>query len=66
MSQRYTPQLKAGFAALLMLSAGSAAAASQINALFMTQAAYSENDIRAMTQHFQKQHPDVSERGFGS
>ena len=60
MSQRYTPQLKAGFAALLMLSAGSAAAASQINALFMTQAAYSENDIRAMTQNFQKQHPDVS------
>lgn len=60
MSQRYTPQLKAGFAALLMLSAGSAAATSQINALFMTQAAYSENDIRAMTQNFQKQHPDVS------
>ena len=56
MSQRYTPKLKAGFAALLMLSAGSAAAASQINALFMTQAAYSENDIRAMTQNFQKQH----------
>jgi len=42
-----------------MLSAGSAVAASQINALFMTQAAYSENDIRAMTQNFQKQHPDV-------
>lgn len=60
MSQRYTPRLKAGFAALLMLSAGSAAAATQINALFMTQAAYSENDIRAMTQNFQKAHPDVS------
>ncbi|HAI07559.1 MULTISPECIES: extracellular solute-binding protein [Pantoea] len=60
MSQRFTPQLKAGVAALLMLSAGSAVAASQINALFMTQAAYSENDIRAMTQNFQKQHPDVS------
>ena len=60
MSQRYTPKLKAGFAAFLMLSAGSAAAASQINALFMTQAAYSENDIRAMTQNFQKQHPDVT------
>ena len=59
MSQRFTPQLKAGVAALLMLSAGSAVAASQINALFMTQAAYSENDIRAMTQNFQKQHPDV-------
>ncbi|UIL54854.1 MULTISPECIES: extracellular solute-binding protein [Pantoea] len=60
MSQRFNPQLKAGVAALLMLSAGSAVAASQINALFMTQAAYSENDIRAMTQNFQKQHPDVS------
>ncbi|MGD9427281.1 extracellular solute-binding protein [Pantoea sp. NSTU24] len=59
MSQHYIPQLKAGFAALLMLSAGSAAAASQINALFMTQAAYSENDIRAMTQSFQQQHPDI-------
>ncbi|PZL98848.1 ABC transporter substrate-binding protein [Pantoea graminicola] len=60
MSQHYIPQLKAGFAALLLLSAGSAAAASQINALFMTQAAYSENDIRAMTQSFQQQHPDIS------
>lgn len=60
MSQRFTPQLKAGVAALLMLSASSAVAASQINTLFMTQAAYSENDIRAMTQNFQKQHPDVS------
>lgn len=60
MSQRFNPQLKAGVAALLMLSAGSAVAASQINALFMTQAAYSENDIRAMTQNFQKQHPDIS------
>ena len=60
MSQRFTPQLKAGVAALLMLTAGSALAASQINALFMTQAAYSENDIRAMTQNFQKQHPDIS------
>ncbi|MDH2692724.1 extracellular solute-binding protein, partial [Escherichia coli] len=26
---------------------------------FMTQAAYSENDIRAMTQAFQTAHPDV-------
>ena len=59
MTQRFTPKLKGGLAALLMLSAGSASAASQINALFMTQAAYSENDIRAMTQDFEKQHPDV-------
>ncbi|HIE8919247.1 TPA: extracellular solute-binding protein [Klebsiella variicola subsp. variicola] len=44
--------------AMLVIS-GSVSAASQINALFMTQAAYSENDIRAMTSDFEKQHPDV-------
>ncbi|HCM3803732.1 extracellular solute-binding protein [Klebsiella variicola] len=44
--------------AMLVIS-GSVSAATQINALFMTQAAYSENDIRAMTSDFQKQHPDV-------
>ncbi|HGM5489277.1 TPA: extracellular solute-binding protein [Serratia fonticola] len=36
------------------------AAPTQINALFMTQAAYSENDIRAMTADFSKQHPDIN------
>ncbi|WP_025118859.1 MULTISPECIES: extracellular solute-binding protein [unclassified Serratia (in: enterobacteria)] len=36
------------------------AAPTQINALFMTQAAYSENDIRAMTADFSKQHPDIT------
>lgn len=44
--------------AMLVIS-GSISAATQINALFMTQAAYSENDIRAMTSDFEKQHPDV-------
>ncbi|HCI6719692.1 TPA: extracellular solute-binding protein [Klebsiella variicola subsp. variicola] len=44
--------------AMLVIS-GSVSAATKINALFMTQAAYSENDIRAMTSDFEKQHPDV-------
>ena len=44
--------------AMLVIS-GSVSAATQINALFMTRAAYSENDIRAMTSDFEKQHPDV-------
>ena len=44
--------------AMLVIS-GSVSAATQINALFMTQADYSENDIRAMTSDFEKQHPDV-------
>lgn len=45
----------------LALSLSSAyAAPTQISALFMTQAAYSENDIRAMTADFSKQHPDIT------
>ncbi|THD41820.1 extracellular solute-binding protein, partial [Pantoea sp. R102] len=53
-------QMKGCFAAVLFACAGSAAAATTtLNALFMTQAAYSENDIRAMTQAFQTVHPDV-------
>ncbi|MDT8853323.1 extracellular solute-binding protein [Pantoea dispersa] len=53
-------QMKGCFAAVLFACAGSAAAATTtLNALFMTQAAYSENDIRAMTQAFQTAHPDV-------
>lgn len=53
-------QMKGCFAAVLFACAGSAAAATTtLNALFMTQAAYSENDIRAMTQAFQAAHPDV-------
>ena len=53
-------QMKGCFAAVLFACAGSAAAATTtLNALFMTQAAYSENDIRAITQAFQTAHPDV-------
>ena len=52
-------QMKGCFAAVLFACAGSAAATTTLNALFMTQAAYSENDIRAMTQAFQTAHPDV-------
>ncbi|MHB2057741.1 extracellular solute-binding protein (plasmid) [Pantoea dispersa] len=53
-------QMKGCFTAVLFACAGSAAAATTtLNALFMTQAAYSENDIRAMTQAFQTAHPDV-------
>ncbi|WP_428833745.1 extracellular solute-binding protein [Pantoea dispersa] len=52
--------MKGCFAAVLFACAGSAAATTTtLNALFMTQAAYSENDIRAMTQAFQTAHPDV-------
>jgi len=45
---------------LLALSASSAFAKTQLNALFMSQAAYSESDVRAMTSDFEKAHPDVS------
>ena len=37
-----------------------ALAETQLSALFMTQAAYSEADIRAMTADFSKQHPDIT------
>ncbi|WP_394661897.1 extracellular solute-binding protein [uncultured Pantoea sp.] len=46
-------------ALFLLASAASATAATSLNALFMTQAAYSESDIRAMTQAFEKANPDV-------
>ena len=35
-------------------------AETKINALFMAQAAYSEADVRAMTEAFQKANPDIS------
>lgn len=46
-------------ALFLLANAASATAATSLNALFMTQAAYSESDIRAMTQAFEKANPDV-------
>ncbi|MGL6018275.1 MAG: extracellular solute-binding protein [Gibbsiella quercinecans] len=59
MKRRITPRLQSGLLALLALSGGVQAANTQISALFMTQAAYSENDIRAMTHDFEQQHPDI-------
>lgn len=57
---KYHSALRVNACLLVMLViSGSVSAATQINALFMTQAAYSENDIRAMTSDFEKQHPDV-------
>ncbi|WP_420798704.1 extracellular solute-binding protein [Nitratireductor pacificus] len=41
-----------------MLSAP-ALAETKLNALFMAQAAYSENDVREMTQRFMKANPDI-------
>lgn len=35
------------------------ASAETLNALYMSQAAYNENDVRSMTQAFEKAHPDV-------
>ncbi len=45
---------------LALGAAGTASAKTQINALFMSQAAYSESDVRAMTSDFEKANPDVS------
>ncbi|QBR49568.1 extracellular solute-binding protein [Erwinia sp. QL-Z3] len=61
MTRRFTPRLTGYVLTLLALSAsGMASAKTQINALFMSQAAYSESDVRAMTTDFEKAHPDVS------
>jgi multiple sugar transport system substrate-binding protein len=59
MKYHSTLRVKAGLLAMLVISGSAAAAATQVNALFMTQAAYSENDIRAMTADFEKQNPDI-------
>ncbi len=56
---RFSAPLKSCALAVLLTSAGHAMATTTLNALFMTQAAYSENDIRAMTTAFQQAHPDV-------
>ncbi|WP_319411657.1 extracellular solute-binding protein [uncultured Cohaesibacter sp.] len=45
--------------ALTFIASGAAFAETQLNALFMAQAAYSEDDIRAMTTEFEKANPDV-------
>jgi len=48
-----------GLAASLVLG-GTAQAGTTLNALFMAQAGYSESDVRAMTDAYLKQHPDVT------
>ncbi|MFS2224185.1 extracellular solute-binding protein [Pantoea sp. B65] len=61
MKSRFTPRLTGCMLALIAATASAQVAAkTAINALFMTQAAYSENDIRAMTSDFEQQHPDIS------
>lgn len=61
MKSRFTPRVTGCLLTLLALSAsGVASAKTQINALFMSQAAYSESDVRAMTSDFEKANPDVS------
>lgn len=60
MSLRFTPA--ATLCALSVLTMGytaSALAETTLSALFMTQAAYSEADIRAMTAEFTQQYPDI-------
>ncbi len=49
-----------GLAVGLAAASPSEASAETINALFMTQAAYSDSDIRAITDEFQKANPGVS------
>src|SRR5919201_4493927 len=53
--------LKWAFAASLLVLSGSAATAADVtlNALFMKQAAYSEDDVRAMTADFEKANAGV-------
>lgn len=58
MKKRVTLQLS-GCLAILLIS-GYASAKTELSALFMSQSAYSEGDIRAMTADYEKQHPDVS------
>jgi multiple sugar transport system substrate-binding protein len=42
-----------------LIGSSGAHAETTLNALFMSQAAYSEDDVRAMTADFMKEHPDI-------
>src|SRR4051794_8211434 len=42
-----------------LMGSSTAHAQTTLNALFMSQAAYSEDDVRAMTADFMKDHPDT-------
>jgi multiple sugar transport system substrate-binding protein len=44
---------------LLLSLPGAAQAQTVLNGLFMAQAGYSESDVRAMTEAFEKAHPDI-------
>ena len=52
--------LMAGVFSLSQLIASHAMAETKLNALFMAQSAYSEADVRAMTEAFTKANPDIS------
>ena len=57
--QRARPCGMAAMAALASLPPASAAADVTLNALFMEQAAYSADDVRAMTADFEKANPGI-------
>lgn len=52
--------LASGIVALVQALAPGAVAETKLNALFMAQSAYSEADVRAMTEAFTKANPDVA------
>ncbi len=60
MISRFPPRFSCLLTLFALSSSGMAFAKTQINALFMSQAAYSESDVRAMTSDFEKANPDIS------
>jgi len=59
MITRLRPASLCVLSALALGFSANTLAETTLSALFMTQAAYSENDIRAMTADFTKAHPDI-------
>lgn len=59
MITRLRPASLCVLSALTLGFSANTLAETTLSALFMTQAAYSENDIRAMTADFTKAHPDI-------
>ncbi len=57
MKRRVTLQLSSCLVTLLI--SGYTSAKTELSALFMSQSAYSESDIRAMTTDYERAHPDV-------
>ena len=63
LSRREFLELGAAGTGLLLLAGcggGQSAGSGTLNALFMKQAAYSETDVKNMTEQFQKQNPGIS------